>query len=485
VRTRRVLESVRALLGLPERLSRELRDLERSVRAVEGSTQQLSKRHDREIDVLRGEIGALHTEIRERLLQYHLQLGRLSETVARANGELGGRIPTAVESSTAAIGIHPAAVGSSRAASDEEWLELPACPACHTTERTIVCEWNKLVLLDTAPDEQASHYDYAVCHGCGILYATRRPVGARYRHLIDNFEDVIDKDARNPLLNPYPLTDEDRDRYRKLISRGVFVSDHEPGRSLPGVLRDRLENAGHVDLLGSLLNPRGARVLEVRPRAGTILEGLRRHYGAQVHAMPIWESQQFIIQELYGIASSALIDFDRFHIPFDQPFDLVVCNHMFNHAVRLDGFLRAVRDALRPGGHLYLYNEIDDSEFLDGGQSMIATMNPLHLQASDRRSLVRALGAAGFEPVFITGRHKRNLCLMRKTEPPCWTPIPENERAERIAAYRRARDRAVLRAPDRVRPRFASVWPATVERAVASGVARFDEHGELRIVKTA
>jgi len=248
-------------------------------------------------------------------------------------------------------------------------------------------------------------------------------------------------------------------------------------------LRDRMENAGHVDLLGSLLNPRGARVLEVRPRAGTILEGLRRHYGADVQAMAIWESQQFIIQELYGIPSSPLIDFDRFQVPFDQPFDLVVSNHMFNHAVRLDVFLSAVRGALKPGGHLYVYNEIDDSEFLDGGQSMIATMNPLHLQATDRPSLVRALAAAGFDPVFVKGRHKRNVCLVRKTEPADWTPMPDAERMRRIAAYHRARDRAVLRAAVHLRPRFAAVWPATVERAVATGVARLDDKGELRIVK--
>jgi hypothetical protein len=41
----------------------------------------------------------------------------------------------------------------------------------------------------------------------------------------------------------------------------------------------------------------------------------------------------------------------------------------------------------------------------------------------------------------------------------------------------------VLRAPARARPRFADVWPATVERAVASGVARFDHQGVLRLVK--
>ena len=66
---------------------------------------------------------------------------------------------------------------------------------------------------------------------------------------------------------------------------------------------------------------------------------------------------------------------------------------MFNHVVRLDLFLKLRRvTRYGPGGHLYLYNEIDDSEFLDGGQSMIATMNPLHMQAADRPSLVRGAG---------------------------------------------------------------------------------------------
>lgn len=60
----------------------------------------------------------------------------------------------------------------------------------------------------------------------------------------------------------------------------------------------------------------------------------------------------------------------------------------------------------------------------------------------------------------------------------------ETHREARVAAYRRARDRAVLRAPERMRSGFAEVWPTTVERAVASGVERFDDKGTLRIVKT-
>jgi SAM-dependent methyltransferase len=466
---------------MPDRTRADLRELTRAFRETDKTRQHDSKRHDEDVQALRGEIAALREEVHQRLLQYHLQLGRLAEGVdgRGPSGGLGTRLPV---SAPDAADRPPAPAPSSGTAN--EWLDLTACPACRCADRTIVCEWNKLVLLDTAPDEQAARYDYAVCHGCGILYATHRPVGSRYRYLVDHFEDVIDKDARNPLLNPHPLTDADRERYRKLLARGVFVSDHvDDRRYLEGVFKDRLENAPHVDIIGSLVDPRGARVLEIRPRAGTIGEGLRRLYGAVVHAMPIWESQGFIVQELYGIPVSSPIDFDRFSIPHDEPFDLIVCNHMFNHAVRLDGFLKAVRDALRPGGHLYLYNEIDDGEFLQGGQSMIATMNPLHLQAADTASLARAVGAAGFEPVFIKERHKRNLCLMKKTSEPRPNPIGRDALEQRIAAYRRARDRAVLRAPERVRHRFADVWDATVERAVASDVARFDERGDLRLVK--
>jgi hypothetical protein len=127
--------------------------------------------------------------MRERLLQYHLQLGRLSAAAAGDhNGSLGSRVP-----------------------------------------------------LSVAGDDGAAR-----------------------------------RDRRGPRPPPQPA-----------------MTGNEPG-GLPSVLRDRMENVGHADLIGSLLNPRGARVLEIRPRAGTILERLKRHDQADVQAMAIWQSQQFI-----------------------------------------------------------------------------------------------------------------------------------------------------------------------------------------------
>jgi hypothetical protein len=77
----------------------------------------------------------------------------------------------------------------------------------------------------------------------------------------------------------------------------VFVSDHERREHLSQVYKDRLENASHVELLGSLLDLKGARALEIRSRAGTIAQGLRRHYDATVAVMPIFESQRLIVED--------------------------------------------------------------------------------------------------------------------------------------------------------------------------------------------
>ena len=480
---RRFLQQLRALLALSAQMPAELRAIERALKSTREAVDQTARRSETERRALQEEIATLRNEIRERLLQYHLQLGRMTsllEPSAPAD-VLSARIPLEIDAQPAA---HVSASAAPAVDTATDRLVLNACPACTTDDRTLVCEWNKLVLLDSAPDEDAWRSDYSVCHGCGILYAARRPIGSRYRYLVDNFEDVIDKDTANPLLNPAPLTPADRDRYRRLIGRGPFVSDHRREEHVKSLFGDRMDLAGHVDLLGSLLDVRGKQVLEIRSRAGTIVAGLRRQFGAEVAAMPIWESQQFVVRELYGIETSDLIDFDRFAIPFERRFDLIICNHMINHAVRLDAFFAVLRAKLLPGGHVYFYNEIDDSEFLEGGQSMIATMNPLHLQATDRASLVRAVEANGFEPVFVKGRHKRNVCLARMTDPSHqWTRIAPDQLRARIAAYQRARDRAVLRMPEPIRARVAGTWSSTVERAVASGLARFDQNGAIRLVK--
>src|SRR5688572_600346 len=466
---------------------------EAMLRQLEAHTKSM-RRMEQENKRVHIELRSLKSEVHDRFLQYHLQLGRLARAVGgdgTAAPQLGRRsVPLDVEPGEpltwGAIGDAPPDPEG------REWRVLEACPTCGAPERTVVNPWNKFLLLDKAPDADSVRYDYSVCHACGVLYAMRRPIGRRYRFLLEHFGEVTAKrggsaEITNRVLNPYPLSDADKDELRRLAARGVFVSDHNGLRSsdfLAPMLRDRMENSTHTDIIGALLAPRGARVLEVRSRAGTILDGLRRAWGAEVYAMPIWQSQQFLLREMYGIVTSDLIDFEHFAIPFEGPFDLIITNHMFTHVLEPRTFFAELRRKLQPGGHIYLHNEPDDIEFLTGKQSMIATLNPLHLQAFDQQSIVRGLAANGFETIFLKRRNLAHVLLARMLPDasPSFQRMSDGERRTRVDAYERAFDRAVLAMDESRRSRVAADWGTILERAVARGVAEYDEHGIVRLV---
>jgi SAM-dependent methyltransferase len=321
------------------------------------------------------------------------------------------------------------------------------------------------------------------------VYAARRPIGERFLFLLQHFGEVTGKAAAdgiipNPLLNPYPLSDADKERLRRMASRGVWVSEHSGLRTteyVEGALKDRFENSVHVDLLGNLVQPTNARVLEIRPRAGTIAESLRRLYQADVSVMPMWESQKFLLKELYGFEAKGLIDYDHFRIPFDGRFDLVICNHMLVHAVRPSDLLREIHDRLNPGGYVYFYNEPEDRQVLVETKSIIAHLNPLHMQTFDRYAMVRALAANGFDVTFIKARNSSFMVLARvAAEPVSWSPLSPEKLAERREAYRLARDRAILKLPADMRDRLGSEWAAAIEHGLASGALEFDEQGQLK-----
>jgi SAM-dependent methyltransferase len=179
-----------------------------------------------------------------------------------------------------------------------------------------------------------------------------------------------------------------------------------------------------------------------------------------------------------------VLDYDRFSIPYEGEFDLIVANHMFTHAVRPRDFFATAHRRLKPNGHIYLYNEPDERDFLADGKSMINTLNAFHLQTFDSPAITRALAASGLEPVFVTHQSKNLIALARAVAPNGdWPRMRLDERDRRLAAYQRARDVAILRLPDRLRGRFAREWDAIVERSVAAGLVDFDPSGQLRMVK--
>ena len=371
-------------------------------------------------------------------------------------------------------------------------VTLEQCPVCGGAESTRVSRYNRFVLFDRTPDAASAIYNYSLCHACGVVYAERRPAGERYRWLLERFEETLGRTevgAPRPgklALSSSSLTDEAREQLRRLASKGVYVSGHSGlARKdyLPSLMNDRLASSMHVEILGSLLPLKAPRVLEIRSRLGSISAMLQRLYGAECSAMSLFENQRFLIEEVYGIPASCPIDFDAFTIPFEGQFDLIVSNHMLTHSVRPKDFLATVRARLEPGGHLYLYQEPVETEFLERGKSMFNTLNPFHLQTFNQASAVRALEANGFTVVFCNVRDDLFLALAQRVEWPGneWERMGDSERSRRRSAYRVANDAAILRVPEHLRAPFAKDWDAIVERSLASGIATRSKDGRIRV----
>jgi SAM-dependent methyltransferase len=525
----RLIDRVAALLAAPVRAAtfivrgeRQLADLRQLAQSTKKATADTASsirhiderldKHGERLSAVKRELDGLRGELSDRLLRTNLQLGAMTRVLQQvrasadgqegdgreANGREGGEttgkrlsgrvIPVTVDSQEPHWAPvidgenHPDPTGN-------EWLQLDSCPFCGQRERTVVVEWNKLIMLAKGPDQQSATYNYSCCHSCGVVHARRRPVGQRFLFLLRHFGEVTGKAAAdgvvpNPMLNPYALSEADKERLRQMASHGVWVSDHlglNTNEYVEGALRDRFANSLHVDLIGNLVQPTNARVLEIRPRAGTIAESLRRLYHADVSVMPMWESQKLLLKELYGFDAKGLIDYDHFQIPFEGRFDLIVCNHILVHAVRPPEFLRELHTHLNPGGYVYFYNEPEDREVLGKGQSIIAHLNPLHMQTFDRAAMIRALAANGFQVTFIKARDCSFMVLARAMEGTvAWTPISPAALQQRIEAYRLARDRAILKVPAEMRSRLGGHWTAAIEHGLAAGAVVFDEQGQLR-----
>ncbi len=372
-----------------------------------------------------------------------------------------------------------AAAGGSLVPSDSI-VELAACPVCGCSEFTPVCEYNKFLVIDSdLVDEAAAFYDYSLCHKCGVVFARCRPAGRRYEYLLDRFEVAVGRSqdgtplgAAKAAISSGALTDADRDALRERIAQGVFVSDHlgiAKRDHVPALLRDRLATAVHVEVLGSLLSLSRPRVLELRPRVGSIGAALERLYGADVYAMPLFEGQQFLVEEAYGFPADHLVKYDRFTIPYDGQFDLIVANHMLTHVLQPREFFAIVKSRLKPGGHLYLYNEPDESDFLAEDKSIINRLNAFHVQVFNGPSLTRALAAGGFEPVFVTSHEHHVIALVRAASADVqWLPMPARERERRRDAYHAARDLALLKLPEPVRERLAGTRQEIMDRLFGS-----------------
>jgi hypothetical protein len=186
---------------------------------------------------------------------------------------LGARVPQHAHELEA-----PSALQTAETIPTDSIVELAACSVCGHQTFTPVCEFNRFLLSEIAPDAQAIRADYALCHRCGVVVARRRPVGERFRFLVEHFEETIgrvpvDGQRGTKVLGSRRLSDEEREQLRARAVQPMFASEvprQKNRQHLPQLLRDRLAVAAHVEILGSLLKLEQPRVLEIRPRFGAI-----------------------------------------------------------------------------------------------------------------------------------------------------------------------------------------------------------------------
>ena len=153
---------------------------------------------------------------------------------------------------------------------------------------------------------------------------------------------------------------------------------------------------------------------------------------------------------------------------------------MFTHALRPREFFAEMRRQLKPGGHVYLLQRARRCG-VPGGESVDARHAESAAHAGVRPGVVRARARRQrLRDRVHQGRATRITCA-GATGRDARDDADDRHAARRAAStrYRQALDRAILGVDEALRPRVAAEWPAAVERAVAAGVADYDERGRF------
>jgi SAM-dependent methyltransferase len=375
--------------------------------------------------------------------------------------------------------------------------EVPACLVCGEEQRTIVAEYNRLIAIDGLRDADITRSEYALCHGCGLVYATRRPGRAEYDYMYENFNELLLREDKSQ-RNIFNLPDELDDTMRDDLDRGYLPWWELRGAPLDAddrvrapMLREFDRQLADLPHLMPHVSFDGASVLQVRAKTGQFADFMMRALGARmVDVMTLFPAQTYIARKSRNVRAETCIDYETFRIPFEERYDLILENHVLIHMLRPDETFAEFRAHLADGGALFLKNELDDARLFAKGANMFAELRSFHFQQFDIPSLERVLLRFGFAPVAMSHSHPKKsdivgLARMQDSVPSAAPRIPPAELKARLAMYSQWRDESVLSLPrDLAEALFGGELAAMRARVESTGRMSRDRKGRLPALRT-
>ncbi len=372
-------------------------------------------------------------------------------------------------------------------------IELDRCPICKSKNRTVVAEFNGLIAHAEMRGSDFSRYDYSLCWGCGVVYATRRPAGREYDHLYRHYNEFLgreDKTKSNLFVHEGALDAAMESELDRSLLPWWQLRDAEvaTGDRIVVPLRNDMESQSpHIGNLLGQMKLAGSRVLEIRSKAGFLADFLKRVAGArEVCVMALFPVSEYAIRRLYGLPVETCINFEHLEVPFDGKFDLIIAHHVFVHSLKPDDFFRSMRKRLRSDGVLYLCQEADDDRMYGLGENLFGELRCFHFQQFDLEACARAARRFGFEPELLRhkspgGRRSEFVMLARKVEETDYRPIGEEQLRARLELYRRWRDESMMSLQPELHALFDEDIEEVRQRLLARGAARVGSGGEFAL----
>ncbi|MCG8561044.1 MAG: class I SAM-dependent methyltransferase [Hyphomicrobiales bacterium] len=363
--------------------------------------------------------------------------------------------------------------------------EIDGCTSCGETERTVVCEYNRLIFVDDLWRSDLARYDYALCHGCGLVYATRRPEREEYDFLYGRFNEFLVRDPGRALFNTPELCTETAERIdREYVPWWKVRRANLKGRRIRKRLSHELDDCvAYLPALIQHVPLKGARVLHLRAKSSAFADVLNGLLGtAGVDVVTLFPPHKYLVEKSRGVRAEASLDYEDLKIPFEGRYDLILENHILLHALDIAETFGVFRAHLNDGGSIFLHKELDDRRLFSS--NLFAQLRPFHFQQYDLATLTRMLRLHGFDVAMLDFLEERRseiigVARMRAEAAPEVARITRAELRSRLRMYRQWRDESILSLPLELSAElFGDELPSIWKRVVARGPYKLRGNGE-------